>query len=116
MSEQKYKSQADKAAAPKKMKSTKPAPKKDNKKTKVSVNSVPAERKIPLRLISSVLFLGLFILCLVIFFKPEGALVKLLESVFLGLIGVNFIVEFIVTSLISPALCKTITAAKIFSK
>ena len=87
MSEQKYKSQADKAAAPKKKKSTKPAPKMDNKKAKVSVNSVPAERKIPVRLISSVLFLGLFILCLVIFFKPEGALVKLLESVFLGLIG-----------------------------
>ena len=40
----------------------------------------------------------------------------LIAIVFIGLIGVNFIVEFIVTTLISPALCKTITAAKIFSK
>lgn len=41
---------------------------------------------------------------------------SVLAIVFVGLIGVNFIVEFIVTALISPALCKTITAAKIFSK
>ena len=41
---------------------------------------------------------------------------SVLAIVFVGLIGVNFIVEFIVTTLISPALCKTITAAKIFSK
>jgi len=87
MSEQKYKSQADKAAAPKKKKVSKSAPKKESKKAKVSVNSVPAERKIPVRLISSVLFLGLFILFLVIFFRPEGALIKLLESIFLGFIG-----------------------------
>jgi hypothetical protein len=40
----------------------------------------------------------------------------LIAIVFLGLIGVNFIVEFIVTTLLSPALCKTLTAAKIFSK
>lgn len=47
-------------------------------------------------------------------FSTRGS--SLIAIVFLGLIGVNFIVEFIVTSLISPALCKTITAAKIFSK
>lgn len=41
---------------------------------------------------------------------------SLIAIVFIGLIGVNFIVEFIVTTLLSPALCKTITAAKIFSK
>ena len=41
---------------------------------------------------------------------------SVLAIVFVGLIEVNFIVEFIVTTLISPALCKTITAAKIFSK
>ena len=87
MSEQKHKTQADKAAAPKRKKVSKPTSKKENKKAKVSVNSVPAERKIPVRLITSVLFLGLFVLCLVIFFKPEGALVKLLESILLGLLG-----------------------------
>lgn len=47
-------------------------------------------------------------------FSTRGS--SLIAIVFLGLIGVNFIIEFIVTSLISPALCKTITAAKIFSK
>ena len=40
----------------------------------------------------------------------------LIAIVLFGLIGVNFIVEFIVTTLLSPALCKTLTAAKIFSK
>lgn len=40
----------------------------------------------------------------------------LIAIVFIGLIGVNFIVEFIVTTLLSPAVCKTLTAAKILSK
>lgn len=40
----------------------------------------------------------------------------LVAIVFIGLIGVNFVVEFIVTTLLSPAVCKTLTAAKIFSK
>ena len=95
MAEQKYKSQADKAAATKKKKSSsKSAPKKVSKPVKVSVNSVPPERKIPVRVISSALFLGLFILFLVIFFKPEGAIVTLIESFVHGLIGrAGFIVS-----------------------
>ena len=35
--------------------------------------------------------------------------------VFVALIGVNFFVELIVTAIVSPALCKTLSAAKIFS-
>lgn len=95
MAEQKYKSQADKAAATKKKKSSsKSAPNKASKPAKVSVNSVPPERKIPVRVISSALFLGLFILFLVIFFKPEGAIVTLIESFVHGLIGrAGFIVS-----------------------
>ena len=72
MAEQKYKSQADKAAAGKKSKarSSKQTPKKDTQKSKVSVTSVPKDKKehnVPVRVISSVLFLGLFILFLIIF-------------------------------------------------
>ena len=87
MSEQKYKSQADKAAASKKNKSKKPAQQKKSKSAKVSVNSVPAERKIPVRLISSVSLLGLFVLFLIIFFQPDGVVIRLLDSFVHGLIG-----------------------------
>lgn len=40
----------------------------------------------------------------------------LVAIVFLALIGVNFFVELIVTTVVSPALCKTLSAAKIFAK
>lgn len=40
----------------------------------------------------------------------------LVAIVFVGLIGVNFFVELVVTTLLSPALVKTLSAAKIFSK
>ncbi len=96
MAEQKYKSQADRAAAPKKEKPKAPktSAKKKSKGAKVSVNSVPPQRKIPVRVISSVTFLGLFVLFLVIFFQPEGVVVKLLESIIHGLIGrVGFVVS-----------------------
>ena len=87
MSEQKYKSQADKAAASKKKKEKKPAPQKKTKRAKVSVNSVPAERKIPVRLISSVSLLGIVVLFLMIFFQPDGVVIRLLESFVHGMIG-----------------------------
>lgn len=35
--------------------------------------------------------------------------------VFVALIGINFFVELAVTAIVSPALCKTLSAAKIFS-
>ena len=87
MSEQKYKSQADKAAASKKKTAKKSAPQKATKAAKVSVNSVPAERKIPVRLISSVSLLGIFVLFLIIFFQPDGVVIRLLESFVHGMIG-----------------------------
>jgi len=93
MSEQKYKSQADKAAASKKKKVKKTAPPKKTKSGKVTVNSVPAERKIPVRFISSATFLGLFVLLLVVFFQPEGVFVRLIERLIHGLVGrVGFLV------------------------
>ncbi len=93
MAEQKYKSQADKAAASKK-KTKKQTPKKAKTTGKVTVNSVPTERKIPVRLITSATFLGLFILFLVIFFQPEGVIIKFVETIIHGLIGrVGFLVS-----------------------
>ena len=90
MAEHKYKSQADKAAASKGKKKTI----KKNEKPKVSVSDMPKERKIPVRLISSLVFLGLFILFLVIFFNSEGAIIKALESFVHGLVGrVGFLVS-----------------------
>ena len=94
MAEQKYKSQADKAAASKKKKTKKPAVKKSENKAKVTVNTVPTERNIPVRLITSITFLGLFVLFLVVFFQPEGIIIKLIESLIHGLIGrAGFIVS-----------------------
>ena len=83
MAEQKHKSQADKAAANKKSNNQK----KDTKKTSVSVNTGLVDRKVPTRLITSVTFLFLFILLLVVFFKPEGAFVVFIESFVHGLVG-----------------------------
>ena len=94
MAEQKYKSQADKAAASKKKTTKKPAVKKSENKAKVTVNTVPTERKIPVRLITSITFMGLFVLFLVVFFQPEGIIIKLIESLIHGLIGrAGFIVS-----------------------
>ena len=82
------KSQAEKAAMAKKQTKTsgsksaaaKKSTKNDHKNADNSLN-------IPVRLITSVVCVALFILFLVIFLQPEGALVKLLQSFILGLIG-----------------------------
>ena len=85
MAEHKKKTQSNKTTAAKKKSGNgqKPAEKKPN----VSINAGPIDRKIPLRLISSLTFLGLFVLLLVVFLKPEGALVKLVDGVVKGLVG-----------------------------
>ena len=82
MSEQKNKNKADKAADTKKTNSS-----KSTKKPSVSVNPGAVERNVPTRLITSVTFLCLFILLLVVFFKPEGAFVVFVESFVHGLVG-----------------------------
>jgi len=45
------------------------------------------EHEIPVRLISSLIFLFLFIVFLVIFIKPEGAITKLVANLFNGVFG-----------------------------
>ena len=98
MAEQTHKSHAEKAVSAAKAKKTK------KKSKKVSVNNsalkkMPTDnkskksREIPVRLISSLLFLGLFILLLVAFFLPEGFFITLLSEFLHGLIGrVGFVV------------------------
>ena len=83
MAVQKRKSQAEKAAAAaksKKMKST-------NAEKKKNTDQQAQNVQIPNRLISSVVFLSLFILFMVIFFVPQGAIVTLLKSIIYGIIG-----------------------------
>ena len=91
MAEKKRKSQAERAVSAAKSKAsakkTKSAPNSDKK-------NAPTERQIPLRFITSSIFLACFVLFLVIFLNPEGALTQLVESILLGLIGkIGFIVS-----------------------
>ena len=95
MAEKKTKSHAEKIASAQKDKMNKKntSTKKVGKCDNVSAKDAPKERKIPIRVITSVVFLFVFVLLLVIFFNPEGALIKLLESFIHGLVGrVGFIV------------------------
>lgn len=99
MANSKHKSQAEKAASVANKKSKKPN--SSNTKKKPGKNNVAAsgkkqinEQKIPVRLISSVSILGLFILFLVIFLQPEGALIKFIETFIHGILGrVGFIIS-----------------------
>ena len=84
MADKKRKSQAEKAVSASKSKT------KQNKAKKKSVDkkkSPSADREIPVRLITSVICAGLFILFLFIFLKPEGVVNRLIENVALGLFG-----------------------------
>ena len=92
MANKKYKSQAEKAASTAKKntgkKSTTP------KSTPKGKTPAPQKSTVPVRLISSLTFLGLFILFLVIFLAPEGAFVLALDKFIHGLFGrAGFIVS-----------------------
>ena len=90
MAEKKGKSQAQKTADAAKAKNEKKNSGSSGKNTASQVNK---ERKIPVRVVSSLVFLGLFVLFLIIAIRPEGAIIKGLDSVFHGLLGnVGFIV------------------------
>lgn len=93
MPDNKRKSQAQKASSAKSgaKKGTSPS---NSKKTTSKTPSPSILEQVPIRFVSSALFLAMFILFLVIFLKPEGALTGLLEDVMLGLFGrVGFIVS-----------------------
>ncbi len=92
MAEHKIKSQAEKAANAANAKKVKNGNKTKN--AKAGKNQAAAGkpvkedrvRKIPARVISSVSFLAVFIVLLVLILKPEGAIVKLLDVLY-GLLG-----------------------------
>ena len=82
MAEQKHKSQAEKAASSKKSGSG------QSKNTGKKTASKQAEKtKIPVRLISSVIALGLFLVFLVAFLEPTGVIVNGFRSFVMGLVG-----------------------------
>jgi len=88
MAEQKHKSQAERAAASKKSGSKQSSSSgKNNSKDpkKLAANSQP--EGLPVRLISSVTCLAVFILFLVAFCNSDGALVVLIERLVAGMIG-----------------------------
>jgi len=86
MAKKKTSSQAQKAAASKRKSSSVGKKAADSKN-----NSAPArassQNRIPVRLLTSLICVGLFVLFLVIFFEPEGAVVRLLQNIILGIVG-----------------------------
>ncbi len=82
MAEKKQISHAEKAASAAKGKQKKsakaPVKREKNEEQKT---------KIPVRLISSVICIGLFVLFLVILIEPKGSLIKFFRNIILGLIG-----------------------------
>lgn len=91
MAEKKRKSQAERTADAAKAKNPK---KNSGTSKKNSAEPAKKESRIPIRVLSSLIFLGLFILFLVIAIHPEGAIVKALDSFFHGILGqVGFIVS-----------------------
>ena len=83
MAQTKRPSQAQKAVADKKRKAS--TPKKSDNKSKSGKQTEVT--RIPVRLISSTVCIGLFILFLVMLFAPDGALTKFIYSFVLGIIG-----------------------------
>ena len=93
MANKKQKTQAEKTASAAKAKSANV--KKSNNLKEPAVDKKPAaESKLPVRLISSLVLLGLAVLFTVILFASEGALLRLLESIIHGMIGrVGFVIS-----------------------
>ena len=84
MAEERKKTQAQKAADGKK--ASKKGPNTTEKKKESAPVSTP-QNKIPLRLITSIICLALFIIFLMMFLNPEGALVVFFMNIIHGLIG-----------------------------
>ena len=87
MAEQKPKSQAEKAALAKKNKASASKSAQNSRIKKGNEKKQEDKILIPFRLVTSLICLALFVLFLVIFLQPDGALVKLFQEFVLGLIG-----------------------------
>lgn len=81
MKEKKKKSQAEKAASAAKSK------KDTAKKNKEKNTAAKPESQLPVRLISSLIFIGLFVLFFVMFINPDGLIIRMLDKAVHGLIG-----------------------------
>ena len=94
MADKKKKSQAEKAVSAtrkKKRPSKKVTTQKGNNQ---ETKKVREKTEIPVRVISSLLFISLFVLFFVMFINPDGMITSLLDKVVHGLIGrVGFIVS-----------------------
>ena len=86
MADKKTKSQAQKAASATKQKKSSGNKANTNKKTETK-STEQTQSSMPVRVITSIICLGLFVLFLVIFLKPEGTLTTLLHSFILGVVG-----------------------------
>ena len=87
MAEKKKITQAEKAASNLKAKNKKITEKKTDSKNKEKQQSVADGYKIPTRVISSVIFLALFVLLLVTFIQPDGFVLVIIDRFVNGLIG-----------------------------
>jgi len=87
MAEKKTSSQAQRAAAAKKKSTSAGKKSAVDKKKETGSGKAGSQNRVPVRFINALVCAGLFILFLVIFFEPEGALVRLIQSIILGLVG-----------------------------
>ena len=87
MAEKKRKSQAEKIASAAREKDKKKAQAKAASKKNTKASSDDGKWRIPVRAISASVFLGLFVLFLVLYLNPEGVLIKPLEGILHGLLG-----------------------------
>ena len=87
MADKNSRSQAQKAAEKKTKNAAAGKNTKSGKGNKTAENTQEDKILIPTRLVTSVICIALFILFLVIFLQPDGALVKLFQGFILGLIG-----------------------------
>ena len=88
MAEKKTSSRAQKAVSDVKRKNTASGSSKPKNTTQKALpTAVPEDNRLPVRVILAVACAGLFILFLAIGIKPDGALLRLLQSILFGLIG-----------------------------
>ena len=94
MAEKKTSSRALKAVTDVKSKSTasstsnsKPSKKSVSGSKKALPTAVPEDNRLPVRAVLAVVSAGLFVLFLIIGIKPDGALLRLFQSILFGLIG-----------------------------
>ena len=90
MAEKKHRSQAEKAAA---TKSRQKAPQKSNSKKDMQQKN-GNKTEIPVRVITSIIFIVLFILFIFLLIEPKGAVIRFFRSVVFGLIVLTLLPGF----------------------